>query len=102
MIRALLSSLFSPAVATLRADRDLLRLECAALRADNAEKDRKLADASQRIQKLALVAIPAINRYEAAESQLAGLRGRIEPMALVYPWLNEEVSARSARPERKA
>lgn len=90
MIRSLLSSLCSPSVATLRADRDLLRLECAALRADNAEKGRHLADASQRIQKLALVALTAINRAEAAESQIAALRRRLEPMALVYPWINEE------------
>ena len=86
MIRAFLSALFSPSIEVMRAERDLLRFECGVLRANCDEKDRMLFDAYDKIQKLGRITGLSVDRYEAAEAQLAELRSRVEAMALVYPW----------------
>jgi hypothetical protein len=89
-IRTLLSALFTP---TIHAERDSLKLHCASLRATLERKDCQVADLADRLQKMSLVAKHAINRAEAAEAQLADIHGRVDSMALVYPWLNEERKA---------
>jgi hypothetical protein len=85
-LRTLLSALFSPMPAVVRAERDLLRSQNTALKLALAERD-------QRIQKLNELAHFAINRNEHLEAQLAIIRGRDETMALVHPWAREGFDA---------
>ena len=85
-LRAILSSILSPADVIVRVDRDLLRSQNTSLKLALAERD-------QRILKLGVVATIAINRAERAEAQLADLRGRAETMALVHPWARETFDA---------